>query len=94
MTGDIITHSIATVEADIAPEPLAQRLKVKPGQSLLGLQTGISPIDLPGGWRIIGYTPLALFDVNRDPPFIFAPGDTARFAPIVEIELPYAAQSH
>lgn len=37
VTGDIITHSIATVEADIAPEPLAQRLKMKPGQSLLRL---------------------------------------------------------
>jgi DNA-binding GntR family transcriptional regulator len=35
--GDIITHSIATVEADIAPKPLAQRLKMKPGQSLLRL---------------------------------------------------------
>jgi KipI family sensor histidine kinase inhibitor len=44
--------------------------------------TGIYPADLPGGWRIIGRTPLTLFDAGREPPAYLAPGDRVRFEPI------------
>ncbi len=44
--------------------------------------TGIYPADLPGGWRIIGRTPLTLFDPRRDPPAYLVPGDVVRFEPI------------
>jgi KipI family sensor histidine kinase inhibitor len=38
--------------------------------------TGIYPTELPGGWRVIGRTPITLFDPHRDPPAYLAPGDT------------------
>ncbi|MGH8165350.1 MAG: carboxyltransferase domain-containing protein, partial [Rhodanobacteraceae bacterium] len=47
-----------------------------------GAQTGIYPRELPGGWNLIGRTPLVLFDARRDPPCLFAPGDRVRFRAI------------
>lgn len=47
--------------------------------ALAGAQTGIYPVDSPGGWRLVGRTPLTLFDPQRAPPFLFAPGDEIRF---------------
>jgi inhibitor of KinA len=47
-----------------------------------GAQTGIYPLQSPGGWNIIGRTPLALFDVRRDPPVLLQAGDRVRFRPI------------
>lgn len=47
-----------------------------------GAQTGIYPREAPGGWQVIGRTPLALFDPGRDPPCLLAPGDTVRFGAI------------
>ncbi len=45
-------------------------------------QTGIYPIESPGGWRLLGRTPLRLFDVLRSEPFLLNPGDRVRFQPI------------
>ena len=45
-------------------------------------QTGMYPIDSPGGWRIIGRTPFRLFDPHRDDPFLYQAGDLIRFQPI------------
>jgi len=45
-------------------------------------QTGAYPIDSPGGWRIIGRTPLKLFDSSRPEPFLYKAGDSIRFTPI------------
>jgi KipI family sensor histidine kinase inhibitor len=50
-----------------------------------GAQTGIYPRESPGGWRVIGCTPLALFDPAREPPALLAPGDRVRF---VRVERP------
>ena len=47
-----------------------------------GAQTGIYPRQGPGGWRIIGRTPLTLFDAARTPPNLIAPGQRVRFVPI------------
>ena len=47
-----------------------------------GAQTGIYPVRSPGGWRIIGRTPLRLFDPARAEPFLLAVGDRVRFEPI------------
>jgi inhibitor of KinA len=44
-----------------------------------GRQTGIYPSSSPGGWRIIGRTPLTLFDPQRPDPFLIHPGDRIRF---------------
>ncbi|MFZ5648028.1 MAG: 5-oxoprolinase subunit PxpB [Bacillota bacterium] len=46
---------------------------------IAGSQTGIYPMESPGGWRIIGRTPLRPFDAGRDRPFLFSPGDYIRF---------------
>ncbi len=56
------------------------RTRVDAGSvGIAGAQTGIYPIASPGGWRIIGRTSLRLFDLTADPPFLFSPGDLARF---------------
>lgn len=44
-----------------------------------GPMSGIYPAMLPGGWRIVGRTPITLFDPRRDPPAYLVPGDTVRF---------------
>ena len=47
-------------------------------------QTGVYPIESPGGWQLIGRTPVQLFDPQRDPPVVVEAGDFIRFAPITE----------
>lgn len=47
-----------------------------------GDQTGIYPRSSPGGWNIIGRTPLNLFNPDNDPPVIANPGDKVRFVPV------------
>ena len=49
---------------------------------IAGQQTGVYPIDSPGGWRIIGRTLLRLFDPQREPPVLIRAGDYVRFTPI------------
>ncbi|MFL2755867.1 MAG: 5-oxoprolinase subunit PxpB [Dehalococcoidia bacterium] len=45
-------------------------------------QTGIYPSDSPGGWRIIGATPIQLFDSRNSKPALLEPGDLVRFKPL------------
>jgi inhibitor of KinA len=47
-----------------------------------GAQTGVYPLDTPGGWQIIGRTPLQLFRPDASPPCLLDAGDTVRFVPI------------
>lgn len=47
-----------------------------------GNQTGIYPMEWPGGWRLIGRTPLRMFDPLADPQSKLQPGDLVRFTPI------------
>lgn len=47
-----------------------------------GSQTGIYPLESPGGWQLIGRTPLVLFDPAREPPALLRPGDRVRFRPM------------
>ncbi|MDO9025617.1 5-oxoprolinase subunit PxpB [Zwartia sp.] len=49
-------------------------------------QSTIYPTLLPGGWHILGATPLKLFDLNRSQPSLLLPGDQVRFIPISEQE--------
>ena len=59
------------------------RIKVPAGSvGIAGVQTGIYPFESPGGWRIIGRTPLRLFNPNKDPPTLFKIGDYVKFKPI------------
>lgn len=49
---------------------------------IAGAQTGIYPLDSPGGWRLIGKTPVRLYDPQREKPILFQAGDYVRFKPI------------
>lgn len=51
-----------------------------------GSQTGIYPVDSPGGWQLIGRTPLTLFDASRGGQLPYAAGDRIRFVPISPAE--------
>ena len=59
------------------------RLKVPEGAiGIGGKQTGIYPLESPGGWNIIGNTPVRLFDKNQDPPCFAVSGDHVQFQSI------------
>jgi KipI family sensor histidine kinase inhibitor len=65
------------------PRRVTPRTRVPAGSVAIGgAQTGIYPRELPGGWMLIGRTPLALFDPQRDPPCLLGPGDRVRFRAI------------
>lgn len=58
-----------------------------------GAQTGIYPRPLPGGWHLIGTTPLRLFDPEVSPPCLLAPAEQVRFRRISEAEFETAMAS-
>lgn len=61
------------------------RTKITGGSvGIAGNQTGIYPIDSPGGWQLIGKTPLKLYDPNRNPPILLQSGDYIKFIEINE----------
>ena len=65
------------------PRHATPRLSVPAGSvGIAGDQTGVYPLESPGGWRIIGRTPLALFTPEAENPFLLEPGDEVRFVPI------------
>lgn len=65
------------------PRLATPRIHVPAGSVAIGgAQTGIYPRESAGGWRIIGRTPLLLFDPQRVPPSLLAPGDRVRFVAI------------
>ncbi|MCU0520375.1 MAG: 5-oxoprolinase subunit PxpB [Anaerolineae bacterium] len=56
------------------------RFRVEPGSvGIAGDQTGVYALSSPGGWRIIGRTPLELFDLRRPDPFMLKAGDEVQF---------------
>jgi inhibitor of KinA len=61
------------------------RTRVPAGSvGIAGPQTGIYPTDSPGGWRLIGRSPIRLFDPARQPPSLLDAGDTVRFVAVSE----------
>ena len=74
-------------EALRCPRKATPRLRV-PAQAvgLAGLQTGIYPVEAPGGWQLIGRTPLPVFEPQRAAPFLFQPGDRVQFYAISAAE--------
>ena len=66
-----------------SPRRDAPRLSVPAGSVAIGgAQTGIYSFETPGGWNIIGRTPLPLFRPDRDPPALLEPGVRVRFEPV------------
>ncbi len=80
---------MAEVEPRIAaPRRASPRTAVPAGSvAIAGGQTGIYPAVTPGGWNIIGRTPLRPYDPDRPEPFLFRSGDRVRFRPVSEQEL-------
>lgn len=77
-----------------APRLATARTRTPAGSvGIAGSMTGIYPADLPGGWRVIGRTPLLLFDPHRDPPSYLGPGDTVRWRPVGADEWPDAPEA-
>ena len=69
------------------PRLATPRAKVPAGSvGIAGSQTGIYPAESPGGWRLIGRTPLKLFDPGREPPALFQAGDYLSFISITPQE--------
>ena len=65
---------------DRKPNP---RLKVEKGSVAIGgQQTGVYPVDSPGGWNIIGKTPISFFNINEEHPCFAKSGDLIKFKPI------------
>ncbi len=63
------------------------RLKIRAGSvGIGGSQTGIYPLDSPGGWRLMGMTPVKTYDPDRETPILVEAGNYIRFVPIDEVE--------
>lgn len=69
-------------EALHTPRRAVPRVKVPQGSvGIGGSHTGVYPLASPGGWQIIGNTPLALFDPQASSSTLLRPGDSVRFVP-------------
>jgi KipI family sensor histidine kinase inhibitor len=56
------------------------RVRVPLGSvGIAGVQTGIYPAETPGGWQLIGRTPMKPFDAGREQPFLMKAGDAVQF---------------
>jgi inhibitor of KinA len=67
----------------LTPRLPAPRKKVPAGSvGIAGNQTGVYPFETPGGWRLLGRTPLAMFRTDRDGLSLLAIGDRVRFVPV------------
>ena len=66
-----------------APRHRVPRERVAAGSvGIAGGQTGVYPVDSPGGWQLIGRTELVMFDPHREQPSLLAPGDLVRFVTV------------
>jgi len=72
------------LDPQLATPRLATPRAVVPAGSvgIAGAQTGVYPVSSPGGWNLIGRTPLTLFDPAREQPSLVQAGDVVRFSPI------------
>lgn|GEM_PF-295628 len=78
---------LGKVDARLETERKSRPVPVSAGGvGIAGNQTGIYPVNSPGGWQIIGRTPIKLFDRAASPPIKFAIGDRVLFYPISQEE--------
>lgn len=70
-------------EAMVLPRRADPRVRVPPGSIAIATSmTAIYPLESPGGWHLIGATPIRLFDPRRSRPALLSAGDAVRFEPI------------
>jgi inhibitor of KinA len=69
------------------PRLESPRPKVSAGSvAIANAQAGVYPLESPGGWNVLGRTPLQLFRVNENPPTLLRPGDCVQFRRITRAE--------
>lgn len=69
------------------PRLKSPRVKIDGGSvGIAGEQTGVYPVDSPGGWQLIGRTPLKLYDADREKPILLEAGQYIRFKSVSEEE--------
>jgi inhibitor of KinA len=69
------------------PRLESPRTKVPPGSvAMANAQAGIYPLESPGGWNVLGRTPLRLFRVDQRPPTLLQPGDIVQFREITRAQ--------
>jgi KipI family sensor histidine kinase inhibitor len=69
------------------PRLASPRIKIRAGSvGIGGSQTGIYPLDSPGGWQLMGMTPVKTYDPNREVPILVEAGQYIRFIPVDEAE--------
>jgi KipI family sensor histidine kinase inhibitor len=67
----------------VVPRRATPRTRVPAGSvAMAGPYSGVYPRESPGGWQLVGRTDLVVFDVERDPPAIWQPGDRVRFVAV------------
>ena len=67
------------------PRLITPRTNVAAGSvGITGSQTGIYPLDSPGGWNILGRTPIQLFNAGKEQPCLLQPGNTVKFISITK----------
>lgn len=67
----------------VTPRLESPRLEIAKGSvGIGGEQTGIYPVASPGGWQIIGKTPVNVYDKNKENPILYRAGDYIRFVPV------------
>lgn len=67
------------------PRKLTPRTSIPPGSvGIAGKQTGVYPLETPGGWQIIGRTPTDLFVPDMSPPSLLQSGDKIKFCPMTQ----------
>ncbi|SDN28642.1 inhibitor of KinA [Paenibacillus sp. yr247] len=77
----------------VTPRKSVPRMRIPAGSvGIGGAQTGIYPFETPGGWNLIGRTPLALFLPESDPPSLLKVGDQVRFVPITQEQFDYVSE--
>jgi inhibitor of KinA len=71
----------------VLPRRADPRVRVPPGAvAIATAMTAIYPLESPGGWHLIGTTPIRIFDARWPVPALFAPGDAVRFEPVDQPE--------
>ena len=73
-----------------SPRPIVEEGSV----GIAGKQTGIYPLSSPGGWQIVGRTPLCLFDIQKEDPFLLKTGNRIKFYPISKQEFDKIIKEH
>ncbi len=70
-----------------APRRSSPRTSIPAGSvGIAGMQTGVYPLSTPGGWQLIGNTPLELFKPYEQPPSLLRAGDIVKFVSVTEEE--------